>query len=377
MRLTDNTGLIDVLKKYDKVLPVFIYDHNQFGSSHCSKRFLEFQEGALQDLNLYLEQKESRLCKFYGTPHKVLNYLMAEYKPAAVAFNLDYSYYSIERDKLLISAAETAGIKCHVYHDVMLNFDHPFNKAFHIFRGNIKDVKVQNNRRNNYDNRKFLLEKGVKEKIKTISRKDGIKRIKGTAPHGISCHMKLGLLSSREVYVYGLKNSEYLSKQMIWREFFFASWLAHKNNYDFYDERFKKIIWKNDTEEMKALWTGKTGFELIDAGVKQLNTTGFMDNRSRLLVGFFSIKILHINPFLVGENWNCGGQLYFSRNLIDCCYANNTGNWHWIASDELDASGMRFNKGFAGRPFNVGNGKKKIVDEKIRYAEWIKMTQAV
>ena len=111
-----------------------------------------------------------------------------------------------------------------------------------------------------------------------------------------------------------------------------------------------------------------------------------MWNRGRLIVGWFSVKILRINPWL--PKW--GGQAYFSEKLIDCCYANNTGNWHWVASDTLDASGQRFGKGWSGRPLNpekihpedknyisVWGSKKKIkpiVDWHKRWSEWRQIT---
>lgn len=392
LRLTDNTGLIEVLKKYKKVLPVFIYDHNQFTSPHKSAVFTEYQEGALADLDSYLRAKGSRLCKFYGTPHKVVAYLIKKYSPDAVAFNVDYSNYSIERDKLIAETVRQSGVECHMYHDVCQRL--PFHKAYHHFIAQDIKMEPRRNGQRNYDKQYFDKEKQQQSPaVREIGRREALSRIRGrTENFEISIHLKLGLVSTREVYNYGIKYKiVQLIKQMLWREFFFSCWLAHKNNYEFYDERFARIKWRNS--EMKQMWTGRTGFAYIDASVNQLNKTGFMPNRNRLIVAYFSIKILHINPFLYnsslsveneGEVWNCGGQQYFSIKLADCCYANNTGNWHWIASDTVDAAGMRFNAGFAGRPFKIepkgeeeyikqwhpGHSVKKIVDPKERYQEW-------
>ncbi len=386
LRLTDNIGLINTLKKYKKILPIFIYDVNQIKSPHASVKFLEYQEAALVDLNEYLVKKGSRLCKFYGTPRGVLEYLIKEYKPNAVAFNLDYSNYSIQRDKILIETAKSHNIEVDIYHDLTMRLK--FHKAFHEFIKQPITVVVHKNRGDNYDKKFFIKEKlFYTETTVSISRKDALTRIKKEQqPYGISVHLKLGLISTREVYVYSKKYVvPYLTKQMLWREFYFSCWLAHSNNYTFYDERFKNIQWKDNPKERLALWTGKTGYDYIDASINELNATGFMPNRNRMVVAFFSIKIMHINPFLygTGEDWDCGGQQYFSRKLIDCCYANNTGNWHWAASDTVDVSGMRFNRGFAGRPFKiepkgeeeyikkwVKKSRKKIVDSKLRYEEW-------
>jgi deoxyribodipyrimidine photo-lyase len=111
------------------------------------------------------------------------------------------------------------------------------------------------------------------------------------------------------------------------------------NNYGYSDLFFKNVNWKNNINEAKLLWNGNTGFPIIDACVRQLNETGFMHNRCRLLVSNFAIKILHQDPF----NWYWGGQLVFSRKLIDCCYANNYGNWNF-ALGPYDLSGYRFGK---------------------------------
>lgn len=392
LRLTDNIGLISALRDYKLILPVFIYDCNQLKSPHSSSIFIEYQEAALDDLNEYLVAKGSRLCKFYGTPYGVLKYLIGEYKPSAVVFNADYSLYSVERDKKIVDLCMEAGIKCDIHHDLTMRLK--FNKAFHQFVKQPINVEILKNRKTNYDKKIFSKERTMYTVTAVkISRKDALNRIKKESePYGISIHLKLGLISTREVYVYAVKNViMYLQKQMLWREFYFSCWLAHNNNYDFYDERFRGIKWRDDREERKMMWTGKTGYDYIDASINELNTTGFMKNRNRMIVAFFSIKIMHINPFLYKDNsddWDCGGQQYFSRKLADCCYANNTGNWHWAASDLVDASGMRFNHGFAGRPFKIEpEGEEeyikkwlkkkniKLINNKERYNEWLEWTK--
>ena len=422
LRLCDNTTLIYALKNYDLVLPVFIFDYNQLHESNNSF-FIQAQNEAVADLNKYLQKKKSRLCCFYGKPFKIISYLIKNYQPNAIAFNNDYSNYSRERDTAIINACKSSSsfsqgekgkqgeIQVIIKHDNLLAPGTQFDKRFGAFVKSINALPVVRNKATNYDNKKFDKEcdpffsqsQCEKEKLER-TRKNTItllqNKIKGiylpsssdkdekeNKENSISVSLKLGLISVREMYKFGLeyKNIK-LIKGALWREFFFAAWLFYKDNYRFYDERFNNIKWLNRESEIKALWSGKTGYPLVDASVKQLNKTGFMWNRGRLIVGWFSVKILRINPWL--PKW--GGQAYFSEKLIDCCYANNTGNWHWVASDTLDASGQRFGKGWSGRPLNpekihpedknyisVWGSKKKIkpiVDWHKRWSEWRQIT---
>lgn len=433
LRLTDNTALIQIanMKEVTEILPIFIYDHNQISGNFTSNKFLIIQDEALNDLNSYLLKHNSKLHRFYGTPYKVISYLIQEYKPAYVAFNIDYSTYSNERDRLIASVCKQTGVKLIVQHDVMMCGTIKFTKLFWEFTKKLSEqqIIVRKNNSNKYTTRNFKYERAnieselvkhtslrgieqyrTKYKPITATRQWALDRIKTITINEtnhirdgylISAHLKLGLISPREVFKYAIVNHKgYLIKQMAWREFYFACWRSYQasqSNYDFYDRRFDYMQWRNDPIEMEAMWRGRTGYALVDAAITELNKTGFMANRGRLIVGFFSVKILRINPFYTSNNkWLVGGQIYFSRHLIDACYANNTGNWHWVASDTVDASGQRFGRGWAGRPMNVEvlhpgdeeyickwidydkyktNKIKQIVNAAERWKEWISLTQ--
>jgi len=405
LRLADNPALIYALKTFEQVLPIFIYDHFQLTQSDTvrlekSHRFIAAQEEGLDDLDSYLNAHGSHLCRYYGTPHKIVSWLIKKKSPVAVAFNADYSEYSQIRDAEIKRVCDEAKIKCIQAHDLLTHDGAPFDKRFHAFIQGVKPLGVSKNGRTNYvkncsrvrEAPPFLKITGERE----FTRKIAIARLRQPFSknsyeenhHHISVHIKLGLISQREVYRYGVTEKKLeLVKGMLWREFFFAAWRAHPQNYTFYDPRFSGIVWKNDPSEIKALWGARTGYPLIDAAVRELNRTGYMINRGRLIVGFFAVKILRINPWLP----LVGGQAYFSRKLTDCCYANNTGNWHWVSSDLLDASGQRFGKGWAGRPANPellrpGDaeyierwGRKKkiepIVSWRERWREWCEYTR--
>jgi deoxyribodipyrimidine photo-lyase len=412
------------MAEIERVLPVFIYDHNQITATIASEFFLKMQEEALADLGRTLSGAGSRLCKFYGTPFKIVSYLIAEWKPQYVAFNVDYSTYSMARDAKISEVCKLNAVKLLVDHDVMLG-NLPFNKLFHAFSKEALNLRITVGpaAKNKFVNKTFKLEKLSiidGSNVVPATRAWALNRIRkfcenpgqlykdtGIPAASISAHLKLGLISCREVFSYALsKGSGYLVKQMVWREFYFSLAREKRLHYDFYDSRYKFMEWRNDPAETKAMWLGLTGYPLIDASMRELNTTGFMWNRGRLLVGWFSVKILRINPFLPLDanvhEWHMGGQCYFSKMLIDACYANNTGNWHWVASDTVDASGQRFGSGWSGRPMDIEKIKKsssewlpgdaeylakwlpksygkkknveKIVDHKVRWEEWKNLT---
>ncbi len=446
LRLTDNTTLIAALKKYDKVLPVFIYDVNQITpfsgqvlscekSARASSKdlaknhnFLYLQEQALEDLDEYLKLKGTRLLRMYGSPHKVINYLIKIYKPEAVAFNKDYSVYA------QIRTAEIAKVCAQYSVEILSLDDYYIHKEvtdrkltyvrlfsdFAIASTNYRDIQVQKNNMAKYDmyfpplfRTSIPFQLKARTKV-TATRKAALARIKTerTQNWRISSHLKLGLISAREVYKYAINvENLQLQRQLLWRDYYLAVWLHFSDirgpagNYEFYDERYSKIQWRNDPVECKAMWTGQTGFVIIDAAIRKLNKTGFIKNRYRLLVAYFSIKILRINPFLAPDKfsrelsrdevreeadyWTVGGQIHFSRTLIDCCYIANTANWHFAASDLLDASGQRFGKGWSGRSYNIEpkpedkkfiekwkpkKNTEPICDLKMRWQEWRSMT---
>jgi deoxyribodipyrimidine photo-lyase len=399
LRLTDNITLILSLKKFDIVLPIFIFDINQIRGGNIF--FINLLFRALADLSRYLELKGKKLHYFYGTPEKVIDYLATEYSPAAVAFNEDYSYYSAARDKKIAEVCARRNIELFSFSDECfpyknINYTGHRYSDFSIFV-NAMEVKTYKNGCTNYDVINFTREttlEAVKVKIKFKKIENTTKRIctrrramkslqEKNDNFGISFCVKMGILSEREIYLFAKEHKkEHLQRQIIWRAFYLYIWkknlAENRNNYDFYDDRFKAIQWRNDPEETNKLWNGETGIPIIDEAVRELNETGFMDNYSRLAVGFYSVKILRINPF---SEW--GGQKYFSSKLIDCCYINNTGNWHWVASDLLDASGQRFGQGWSGRRMSLFSAKEKKDEKykkavefcKLRWLEWVEITK--
>lgn len=387
-RIVDNIPLIESLKKCSKVIPIFIFDPYQLdikNSYHVSVNSVQFMLESLEDLN---KQLNNSLHFFYGDPVKVLQKLKKVSNFDLLSFNLDYSPYSQTRDSKIIEFAKKNGITLEIYeHDnvlvdynkVLANSGDPYTVFSSYYKSALKQKvnKVIKTTKKNFLSSKLKGEvklSDIKKKLIKTPNKDLIKggrtealkilkNIKDWRDYNskrddlsydtthLSGYLKFGCVSIREVYwefKNDLQKNNDLIKQLYWRSHYFVLARYSNSEYRFkhIEDRFKNIKWSNKFGE--KMWYGETGFPVIDAGVRELNATGFMHNRARLLVANFSIKVLHIDPF--GKKWS--GQEYFSRTLIDCCYANNYGNWLWILGP-YDPSGYRFGKKntFSGRVF--------------------------
>lgn len=401
LRLQDNIALTYICKHSEIVIPIFIFDPFQIKTHRKNKNYIsnnaiQFMCESLDDLDDQLRRKGSRLFYFYGKPWSVIeNLVKSDEDIECIAFNLDYSKYSISRDNKIKKVCDQYDVQNVMYeYDSILHNNKKILKAngdmyvvFSAFYKNALKYPVTPVFKNTYKNylakrnklsREFhcdihkfykpnnnvYVHGGRQEAIKILK---GIKRLKNYNKcrdilsydtSRLSAYLKFGCISIREchsIFKKTLSARNELIKQLYWRSFYFLISQYVRNDYDkFIDSRFSRIKWQNSSVMWKKMWTGNTGFLALDATVRELNTTGFMHNRGRLLTGNFSVKILRINPF--HPTW--GGQVYFSKMLIDGCFANNSGNYSWVTSDKLDPSGMRFGKGISGRVFDPRKFKK-------------------
>jgi len=390
-RIKDNVALIETLNKCDKVYLIFIFDPYQIDETNNNKNYrsinsIQFMIESLEDLNRELS---NGLHCFYGDPLKILIKIKKQVDFKVVGFNEDYSPYSIERDNKIKKWCNNKNIELVTfehdnvlipYNKVMTNDGNPYTvfSSYYKKAKKFKVEKLKNTTKKNYIKKNIGGEVKLSAmKNKLIKKKENKELIKGGREEALkimnnikdfkaynlkrdelnydttklSSYLKFGCISIREVYFRFKKDlqlSSDLIKQLYWRSHYFVLKKYHSNDvgYDHLQERFKKLKWEN--KYGKQMWEGTTGFPAIDAGVRELNKTGFMHNRARLLVANFSVKILHLDP--LGNKWS--GQEYFSRTLIDCCYANNYGNWMWILGP-YDPSGYRYGKKntFSGRVF--------------------------
>ena len=371
LRLYDNTALISALCESEQVFLVFIFDPRQIEShSFKSVPAFKFMLESLEDLDFEVKSKGGRLNYFLGTAEDAIGELIKKTAAQAVFLNADYTPFSRERDSKIRINCQRLNCAFHSFDDVLINpptkilktdkkpytIYTPFYKAaakFEVpkpvaaifagfssdFVGNIEiaDIKerFQNELKiNNLINggRKNALK--ILEKLSAFSlyeQQRNFPAISGTTL--LSAHNKFGTVSIREVY-WQIKNSlpgqETLLKELYWRDFFTQIAFHFPNIFkESFNPKYRKITWENDSEKMLCWQQGLTGFPIVDAGMRELNSTGFMHNRVRMIVASFLCKDLQID-------WRLGEQ-YFAQKLIDYDPAVNNGNWQWAASTGCDA----------------------------------------
>ncbi|MCA9405309.1 MAG: deoxyribodipyrimidine photo-lyase [Candidatus Omnitrophica bacterium] len=370
LRLSDNTGLLEALNKSESVLPCFIFDPRQIGDhDYKSSNALEFMVQSLQDLGAQLQKKGADLYIFHGEAHTVLEKLIKEVKADAVFVNRDYTPFSIHRDYALADLCRQHKVFFSQSADCLLNEPESITKkdggVYTVFTPFFKkalsvDIRPpQKNTHKHYLTKKIsfhktrLLDALISKKNHELALKGGrqeglkilkalkdyrkydeqrdIPSLKGTT--GLSPHHKFGTVSIREVYhavktILGKDHS--LIREIFWRDFFTHIGFHYPQVLGAaFQEKYNRLKWVNDPKLFQAWCEGKTGFPLVDAGMRELNTTGFMHNRVRMVTASFLVKDLHID-------WRWG-EKYFAQKLIDYDPLVNNGNWQWAASTGCDA----------------------------------------
>lgn len=394
LRLDDNRGLIYALKEFDTVIPAFIFtpeqiDKNDYRSDHC----LQFMIESLEDLQDQLKAKGGKLYFFYDHPEKIVEKLSID----GVVVNRDYTLYSQKRDKKIEAACRKKKIPFHIVDDALL---HPpeatlkkDGKPYTIFTpyfkngSSLKVAPPEKNRSSNYFTGKIELAEG-NDILKKIlpkrnstpflvgGREAGLKILRGIKKYQkyakerdfpeidgtthLSAYLKFTAISPREAY-HAMKEElgphHELIRALYWRDFFshIAFFFPHIFQGAFHP-KYDKIEWSYDKKAFQRWCEGKTGFPIVDAGMRELNETGYMHNRVRMIVASFLTKDLHID-------WRLG-EKYFAQQLIDYDPAVNNGNWQWAASTGCDAQPYF-------RIFNPWNQQVKFDPECHYIKEWL------
>ena len=371
-RLNDNTGLIQALKESEEVLPIFIFDQRQVVKNpYKSNNSVQFMIESLEDLDKQLREKDSRLYYFFGLTHKVLERLLKKYPAQAVYSNMDYTKFAKLRDKQVKSVCTSNNIELFLPEDYLLQpigsittgSDNVYSK-FTPYFNKVRKVNVNeviSNKRSNYINKSLKivgeLSPNSIHKYYTLNenilelggRKYAQKILNGIVEHKnynkdrndpnirtthLSAYIKFGCVSIREVYWEfhnKLGNGNDLIKQLYWREFYFNVGHGYPWVYDSKSlkPKYDQIKWFGKNEWLSKWKDGKTGYPIVDAGMRQMNTTGFMHNRLRLITSNFLIKVL-------GIDWR-EGEKYFAQKLYDYDWRVNNGNWQWGSGGGSDS----------------------------------------
>lgn len=371
LRLADNTGLNAALDQSEEVIPCFIFDPSQVGDKnrYRSMNSIQFMIDSLTEIDEQLKKLGSHLYLFYGHAPEVIDQLIQQEKIDAVFVNRDYTPFSLRRDESIMKIClknncafiSNNDLLLHEPEQVLTGNGTPYSifTAFYkkastlsvrepvkLIDKNFSQKKVKNSQTKDlfkkilpHQNEQILLTGGSNNGIAILKSLESLKNYQKTRDYPelptshLSAHLKFGTISIRQTY-HAMQNilgkSHPLLRQLYWRDFF--THVAFHSPFVFgqaFHEKYNKLPWKNDKKDFEAWCEGKTGFPIVDAGMRQLNTTGWMHNRVRMIVASFLTKDLHID-------WRWGEQ-YFARQLVDYDPSLNNGNWQWSASTGCDA----------------------------------------
>ena len=363
LRLNDNAALYYALKEKNPVIPIFIFDKNILDDLEDKKdRRIEFIRNALLDMNDALAKHDASLEVFYDTPKAAFTELVKKYTIEKVFTNEDYEQYAIDRDieiaallkqhdaTLLVSKDQVIFAKNEVVKDdgkpytVFTPYSKRWRaalKPFHLksypTEKYFKNFHKENSHRiPSLDSlgfekvgKPFPSEKIPTDIIKDYDKTRDTPGIEGTSR--MSVHLRFGTVSIRELATKAhTLNSTYLN-ELIWRDFYhMILWhFPHVRKEEAFHKEMDNLQWLNNEKEFQAWCDGKTGYPIVDAGMRQLNETGFMHNRIRMVTASFLSKHL-----LIDWRW---GEAYFAKKLLDFDYAANNGGWQWSASTGVDA----------------------------------------
>lgn len=363
LRLDDQAALYHALKSGVPVLPVFVFDRNILDDLQDKQdRRVEFIQGALMAIKSKLEGSGSSLYMFYGTPLEMFDSLLQQYDVKQVFTNHDYEPYAIQRDKSVGDWLQSKGIAFHTYKDqVVFEKDEVTKddgKPYTVFTPYSRKWKAKLNAfyTKAYPSEKMadrffrtaplpvikLEDMGFsprgmafpspdwqKDIIRHYKEQRDIPGIAGTSR--LSVHLRFGTISIRNLAREAGAINETFLNELIWRDFYhMILWHFPQVAGHSFKPAYDQIRWRNDPRELKAWYEGNTGYPIVDAGMRELNTTGFMHNRVRMIVASFFTKHLLCD-------WRLG-EAYFAEKLLDYDLAANNGGWQWAAGSGCDAA---------------------------------------
>ncbi|WP_415060370.1 cryptochrome/photolyase family protein [Flavobacterium sp.] len=362
LRLDDNIGLFHALNSNEEVLPIFIFDEFILSQLQNDDARVTFIHDLLSKIQKQLEEKGKSLAVFHGKPYAIFQKLISENKISSVYTNHDYEPYARKRDKEIYQLFKENEIEFKTSKDQVI-----FEKSELVKDDGLPYVvytpysrkwkeKFKTIQLVNYESEKKL-DKITKHSYPFLSLKDigfesspikvssfdisdklisnyeatrNFPAVNGTSMLG--AYLRFGAVSIRKMIAKAIENkNETFWNELIWREFFMQIlWhFPHTINKSF-KEKYDAIRWNNNESDFKKWCEGKTGYPMVDAGMRELNTTGHMHNRVRMVVASFLCKHL-----LIDWRW---GETYFAQKLFDYEQASNVGNWQWAAGSGVDAA---------------------------------------
>ena len=362
LRIEDNHGLFQALSGPYPVLPIFIFDKAILSRLPSKKDGrVEFIHQALATLKSLICQQAGDISIFHDHPLHVFEKLTSEYDVQAIYLNHDHEKYAIQRDEEIKQLANSKKISFHTFKDhvifekneVLSGQGTPYT-VFTPYANKWKD-RLKNEPVTIYPSENLTNYTDIKSDLPSL---ESI----GFAPSGLSfpgkfvtdqlikdyqasrdfpakngtsklsVHLRFGTISIRSLVNLANGTSETWLNELIWRDFYsnILFHFPHISNGLAFRKEYDHIQWRNNEVEFEAWKQGKTGYPMVDAGMRELNQTGFMHNRVRMVVASFLVKHL-----LIDWRW---GETYFAEKLLDFDFSANNGGWQWAAGSGCDAA---------------------------------------
>jgi len=390
LRLFDNNALFNALTGKYPVLPIFIFDPYILDKLSDKKdKRVAYIHHTLEHLNEILRQNGSSLYVLHEKVEKAFNLLIEEYIVKEVYVNHDYEPYAINRDLEIKTLLESKGIPLKSFKDQVIfeksevmksdgtpytiftpysrkwkekfkeqtlpNFPSElhFSSFYKYNQFPIPSLNVLGFENTSLDLPVLNL---TEERIRNYEETRNLPSVEGTSQ--VSVQLRFGTLSVRDLVKLAVEWNEQWLNELIWREFFMMI-LFHFPNVvsESFKKKYDKIQWRNNEKEFELWCKGETGYPIVDAGMRQLNETGLMHNRVRMITAGFLCKHL-----LIDWRW---GEAYFAQKLMDYELSSNNGNWQWAAGSGCDSAPYF-------RIFNPTSQTLKF-DPKLKYIKtWIK-----
>lgn len=365
LRLSDNAGLYHALKSGIPVLPIFIFDKNILDKlSDKQDKRVQFIHQTLATLKADLQVLGSTLHVFYGTPELIFPQLLEQYSIDTIYTNHDYERYAIERDDMVQEYVRSEGVNFQSFKDqvifekkeVLSNAKEPytvFTPYKNKWKAQLTELNTEDYRTEDYfknfvsniglitmpsleqmgfetSNTSFPSQDVKASLIENYAAQRDFPALDATSH--LSVHLRFGTVSIRSLVRRALPLSESWLNELIWRDFYFniVYNFPHISEGKSFRLVYDRMEWRNNEAEFQAWCEGRTGYPIVDAGMRELNATGFMHNRVRMIVASFLVKHL-----VIDWRW---GEAYFAEKLLDFDFAANNGGWQWASGSGCDAA---------------------------------------
>jgi len=364
LRLDDNVGFYNALQSKNHVLPIFIFDSEILKKLPKDDARVSFIFETLQKMRIELQDNfESSIAIYHGKPKTIFEEILNDFEVEEVYTNHDYEPYARERDEEIKEFLSDKNVAFNTFKDQVIFEKNEVVKKdgdpYVVYTPYMRTWKEKFKEHNLtiYYTKSYLSNLIEHTRLPNLTLSDiGFKKsTQKITPYTVTPtliqeyeetrnfpakdatsrlgpHLRFGTVSVRKMIKKAIaEKNEIFWQELIWREFFMQIlWHFPETKDKAFKSKYDKIEWRNNEKEFDAWCKGETGYPLVDAGMRQLNETGFIHNRIRMLAGSFLCKHL-----LIDWRW---GEAYFAEKLHDYEMASNVGNWQWVAGSGVDAS---------------------------------------